>query len=81
MLQVFSRTGNMTSTGLELEYALEGTTNFVAWKICMEEILDENGLLYYIKTDAVKPLASDVQDLTQWKKDVEKAQRIILEGL
>lgn len=77
VLQVFSRTKNTTSTGLRLEYALEGTTNFVALKIHMEEILDDNGFLDYIKTDVIKHPTYDVEDLTQWKKDVAKARRII----
>jgi len=69
----------MTSTGLRLEYALEGTTNFVAWKIHMELVLDDNWLLDYMKIVVVKPLEIDAQDLAQWKKDVAKARRIILE--
>lgn len=47
----------MTSTGIRLEYALEGTTNFLAWKICMEVVLGDNGLLCYINKDIVKPYA------------------------
>lgn len=79
MLQAFSSTEKMTSTGLRLEYALEGTTNFVAWKIHMELVLDDNWLLDYMKIVVVKPLEIDAQDLAQWKKDVAKARRIILE--
>ena len=47
----------------------------------MEATLDDNGLLEYIKTDVTKPQASDAQNLDQWKKDVAKVRRIILEGL
>ena len=47
----------------------------------MEEVFDENGLLEYIKTDVAKPQAYDSQNLAQWKKDVAKARRIILEGV
>jgi len=53
----------MDFNGLELEYAFEGTINFVAWKIYMESILDDNGLLEYIKIDVAKPLIFDAQDL------------------
>lgn len=71
----------MTFNGLRLEYALEGTSNFVAWKDHMEAILDDNELLEYIKIDVTKPLASDAHNISQWKKDVAKARIIILEGV
>lgn len=71
----------MAFNGLRLEYALEGTSNFFAWKDHMEEILDDNGLLEYVKTNIPIPPTSDVQDLPQWKKNVAKARRIILEGI
>lgn len=66
---------------LMLEYAMEGTSNFVAWKDCMEVVLDDNGLLEYIKTDVAKPQGSNAQNFPQWKKDVAKARRITLEGV
>ena len=44
----------MNFNGLRLEYALEGTSNFIVWKDRMEAVLDENGLLEYIKTYVVK---------------------------
>jgi len=47
----------------------------------MEVVLDDNGLLDYIKTDVVKPKVVDVRDLAKWKKDVAKATRIVLEGV
>ena len=31
-------------SGLRLEYALEGTSNFRAWKDKMEVVLDDNGV-------------------------------------
>ena len=81
VLRVFSRTENITSTELRLEYALEGTTNFVAWKIHMEAVLDDNRLLDYIKTNLVKPPVVDAQDLSQWKNNVAKVRRIVWEGV
>ena len=71
----------MAFDGLRLEYALEGTSNFVAWKDYMEAVLDDNGLLEYVKIDNPRPPTTDVQDLAQWKKDVGKVRRIILEGV
>ena len=47
----------------------------------MEENLDDNGFLEYIKIYVAKPQASDAQNLSQCKKDVAKARRIILEGV
>ena len=34
----------MDFSGLILEYALEGSSNYIAWKDMMEEILEDNGL-------------------------------------
>jgi len=42
---------------------LEGTSNFVAWKDHIEAVLDDNGLLEYIKTNVAKPQAFDAQNL------------------
>ena len=64
----------MEFNGLRLECAFEGTSNFVV-------VLDENGLLEYIKTSIEKPQAYDAQNLSYWKKYVAKARRIILEGV
>lgn len=47
----------------------------------MEAVLDDNGLLEYIKIDVEKPQAYNAHNLAQWKKDVAKVRRIILEGL
>ena len=54
----------MTFNGLRLEYALEETYNFFAWKDYMEAILDDNELLEYIKTNFVKSQASNAKNLT-----------------
>jgi len=71
----------MTFNRLRLEYALEGNSNSITWKDLMEEVLDENGLLEYIKTNFAKAVEYDAQNLSQKKKDVDKARRIILEGV
>jgi len=54
---------------LRLEYALEGTSNFTAWKDIMEAFLDDNGVLEYTKTDSPKKAASNAQQQGQWNKD------------
>lgn len=71
----------MAFNGLTLKYSLEGTSNFIAWKDHMEEVLNDNGFLEYVKTYIPIPLAVDVQDLESWKEDLAKARRIILEGV
>ncbi len=53
----------MSFNGLRLEYSLVGNLNFNASKDHMEVVLDENGLLEYIKTNVAKPQASDAQNL------------------
>jgi len=46
----------------------------------MEVVLDDNGIWEYTKIDIPKLAALDAQSLAQWKKDVARAKRIILEG-
>jgi len=60
---------------------LKGTSNFVAWKDHMEAMLDDNGLIEYIKIYVAKPQASYVQNLAQKNKDLSRARIIILEGV
>jgi len=81
MLQVFFMTEKMEFNGLRLKHALEGTSKFVTWKDQTEAVLDDNGLLEYIKIDVAKSQESNAQNLAQWKKDVAKVSRIILEGV
>ena len=38
----------MAFNGLRLEYALDGSTNYIAWKDHMEAVLEENGLKDFI---------------------------------
>lgn len=71
----------MSFNGLRLEYDLEGSSNFIAWKDQMAAILDDNGVLKYVKNYIAKHPQSNTQKLTQWKKDVSKTRRIILEGV
>lgn len=47
----------------------------------MKVVLDDNGLLKYVKKNIKKIRTIDAQNLAQWKKDVAKARRIILEGV
>jgi len=46
-----------------LEYALESSSNFFAWKDRMEVVLDDNGLKEFIDVDVLKPTdAAQVRD-------------------
>ena len=71
----------MSFNGLRLEYALEGSSNYIAWKDRMEVVLEDNGLKGYIDNDVPKADATDTANLDAWKKKVAKARRILLEGV
>jgi len=64
---------------LRLEYALDGSSNYIAWKDRMEAVLEDNGLKDFIDQEVPKP--TDVTQLAQWKKCVVRARRILLEGV
>ena len=40
---------------LRLEYALEGSSNYIAWKDRMEDVLEDNGLKELIDQEMAKP--------------------------
>ena len=71
----------MSFNGLRLEYALDGSLNYISWKDRMEVVLDDNGLKEFIDADIPKPASSDVAALDAWKKNVAKCRRILLEGV
>ena len=66
---------------LQLEYALEGSSNYIAWKDRMEAVLDDNGLKEFIDVELPKPTSSDAAVLDAWQKKTTKCQRILLEGV
>ena len=71
----------MAFYGLRLEYALEGSSNYIAWKDRMEAVLEDNGLKEFIDQEIPKPTSTNAQELAEWKKCVAKVIRIILEGV
>ena len=71
----------MSFNGLRLEYALEGSLNYIAWKDRMEVVLEDNGLEEFIDGNVPKPASSDAAGLDAWKKKVAKTRRILLEGV
>jgi len=77
----FFRASKMSFYGLRLEYALEGTLNYISWKDGMEIVLEDNKLKEFIDNDIPNPPTTDAQDLAEWNKCVAKMRRIILEGV
>ena len=45
----------MSFNELRLEYALEGSLNYISWKDGMEAMLDDNGLKEFIDAEIPKP--------------------------
>ena len=64
---------------LRLEYALDGSSNYIAWKDCMEAVLEDNRLKDFIDQEVPKP--TDATQLVEWNKCVARAMRVILEGV
>ena len=71
----------MYFNGLRLEYALEGSLNYISWKDGMEAVLEENGLKEFIDNDIPKPAVIDSQILDAWQKKVAEVRRILLDGV
>ena len=71
----------MSFNRLQSEYALDGNSNYIAWKERMEVVLDDNGLKEFIDIDIPKPGSSDAAALDAWKNKVAKCRRILLEGV
>ena len=71
----------MSFNCLRLEYALEGSSNYISWKDRMEAVLEDNGLKEYIDKDVPKPDATDTANLDAWQKKVANLRRILLEGV
>ena len=69
----------MALYGLRLEYALNGSLNYIVWKHHMEAILEDSGLKNFFDQEVQKP--TDATQLAEWKKCVARARRILLEGV
>ena len=70
----------MAFNGLRLEYALEGSLNYISWKDKMEAVVEDNGLKEFIGKDVPKPDAPKAANIDAWQKKVAKVRRILLEG-
>ena len=69
----------MSFNELRLEYALQGSSNYIAWKDRMEVVLDDNGLKDFIEAEVPKP--TDAAHIEAWQKKTSKCRRILLEGV
>ena len=49
----------MSFNGLRLEYALDGSSNYIAWKDRMEAVLEDNRMKEFIDSNVPKPGSSD----------------------
>ena len=65
----------MAFNGLRLEYALDGSLNYIAWKDLVEAVLENNGLKDSIDQEIPKLGAVNAQELEEWKKCVAKVRR------
>jgi len=70
----------MAFNGLTLEYALDGSLNYIAWEDHMEAVLEDNGLKDFIDQEVPKPTTTNAQELEERKKCVVRARRILLEA-
>ena len=69
----------MVFYGLGLEYALDGSSSYIAWKDRMEAVLEDNGLKDFIDQEVLK--LTGATELDEWKKCVARERRILLEGV
>ena len=65
--------------GLRLEYALDGSSNYIAWKDPMEAVFEDNGLKDFIDQEIPKP--TDKTEQVEWRECVARDRRILLEGV
>ena len=69
----------MSFNGLQLEYDIEGSSNYIASKDRMEAVLYDNGLKEFIEVEVPKP--TDTVQVEAWQKKTAKCRRILLEGV
>ena len=71
----------MEFNGLILEYALEGSSKYIAWKDKDGGSIGGQWVKEFIDNDVPKPVVADAANLDSWKKKVAKAGMILLEGV
>ena len=72
----------MSSSTFKEHEKLGDASNFVAWKVKLEIITDNNDVLEYIQGRIPKPLENASASLkNRYKKDDSKAKQILADGL
>ena len=69
----------MANNGLRDQDRLEGASNYVIWKSRIEFLHDEHDLKALIDNAVAEPL--DAAHLRQFKKNMARAKRLILDGV
>ena len=69
----------MASNRLRDQDRLEGASNYIIWKSRIEFVLDEHGLKALIDSAVAEPF--DAAHLRQFKKNMARAKRLILDGV
>lgn len=70
---------SMAFQGLRSNHNLEEASNFWSWKEQISVVLEDNGVLEYVKQGIAPP--QDAQQWLQHNKNDTKARKIILEGI
>ena len=68
----------MSFNGLRLEYALDGSLNYIAWKDMMEAVLEDNGLKEFIDSDVPKSGFNKMMNLVKRVAFTKWARRLFL---
>ena len=58
----------MAFNGLQQEFALEDSLNYIVWKDRMEAVLEDNNLKEFIDSDFPKPTSTDAVLLDDGKR-------------
>jgi len=69
----------MAIASLKYNYRLECSSNYVIWKAKMSFLLGEYGMKAYIDNVVVVP--EDVDQLKEFRKEMVKANQLILDGV
>ena len=66
----------MSFNGLRLEYALDGSLNYIAWRDRMEAVLEDNGLKEFIDAEIPKPDLVMLQHLMHGKRRQQSVEEL-----
>lgn len=69
----------MAANGLRDQDQLDGASNYVIWKAMISCLLDEHDLKAYV--DSVVVVPTDIDPLKNYKVEMAKAKRLILDGV